>query len=105
MRVSDGNGTVRSAYAADPDMEGIVRQFVGELPARITAMEDAFATGRLDQLRVLAHQMKGAAGGYGFPQLGELAALVDQGVKEGCDHNVMRSRLGMISALAARVRA
>lgn len=104
MRLSDGTHSIRSEFADDPDMAGIVRLFVAELPQRIAAMESAFASGQLEQLRMFAHQMKGAAGGYGFPKLGEAASLVDQGVKDGCDRNVMRSRLGMLAALSARIR-
>jgi len=53
---------------------------------------------------MLAHQLKGAAGGYGFPKLGEAAALIDQAVRAGNDDNVIRSRVGMLAAIAARIR-
>jgi len=104
MRMSQDDQAVRSEFADDPDMSGIVESFVSELPDRVGAMNAALAAGQLEQLRVLAHQLKGAAGGYGFPRLGEAAALIDQGVKDACDINVIRSRMGMLSAFAARVR-
>lgn len=104
MRLSPDVTTVRSEFSDDPDMSGIVAMFVGELPQRIAAMHSALAAGNTEQLRLLAHQLKGAAGGYGFPKLGEAAALVDQGIKEGCDANIIRSRVGMLAAFAARIR-
>lgn len=104
MRLSPDLNTVRSEFAGDPDMSEIVALFVRELPQRIAAMHSALAAGNLEQLRLLAHQLKGAAGGYGFPKLGEAAALVDQGIKDGCDANVIRSRVGMLAAFAARIR-
>lgn len=79
--------------------------FVDELPRRTMAMQAALNSGNLDQVRVLAHQLKGAAGGYGFGALGEAAALVEAAVKDGCEANVVRSRIGTLIALAARVRA
>lgn len=104
MRLSPESMTLRSEFADDPDMADIVALFVGELPRRLADMHRALGAGDLEQVRVFAHQLKGAAGGYGFPKLGEAAALVDQGVKEGCDANVVRSRVGMLAAIAARIR-
>ena len=104
MRISPDTTTLRSEFADDPDMSEIVALFVRELPQRLAAMHSALMAGDIEQVRVLAHQLKGAAGGYGFPKLGEAAALVDQGVKDGCDANVVRSRVGMLAAIAARIR-
>ena len=104
MRLSPDLTTVRSEFADDPDMSEIVALFVRELPQRIAAMHSALAASNLEQLRLLAHQLKGAAGGYGFPKLGEAAAQIDQGIKDGCDANVIRSRVGMLAAFAARIR-
>jgi HPt (histidine-containing phosphotransfer) domain-containing protein len=104
MRMANDATPVRSEFADDPDMAGIIALFVSELPSRVSSMQSALDSGDFAQLRVLAHQLKGAAGGYGFPKLGEAAALVDQGIKDGCDANVIRSRVGMLAAFAARIR-
>ena len=104
MRLSPDSTSYRSEFADDPDMSEIVTLFVSELPQRMAAMHAALAAGDIERLRTLAHQLKGAAGGYGFPKLGEAAALIDQGIKDGSEQNVVRSRLGMLAALAARVR-
>lgn len=105
MRLSPDSTTYRSDFADDPDMTEIVALFVSEIPQRMQAMHAALAEGDIERLRTLAHQLKGAAGGYGFPKLGDAAALIDRGIKEGCDANVLRSRLGMLAAVAARIRA
>jgi HPt (histidine-containing phosphotransfer) domain-containing protein len=104
MRLSSDQTTLRSEYADDPDMLAIVALFINELPQRLALMHAALAAANMEQLRILAHQLKGAAGGYGFPKLGEAAALVDQAIKDGCDDNVIRSRVGMLAAVAARIR-
>ena len=73
---------VRSEYAQDPDMAELVQIFVAELPKRIAAMEAAHREGALSALTRLAHQMKGAAGGYGFPSISQLAGRLEATIKE-----------------------
>ncbi len=105
MRLSPDDPVIRSEFAGDPEMDGIVFLFVSELPQRIEGIQSALAASDWERLRTLAHQLKGAAGGYGFPQLGSAAALVEQGIREGCDLNVIKSRVGTFCAMAAKVRA
>ena len=62
-----------SELANDPDLADLVTAFVAELPVRITAIQKALTDSEHEQLRVLAHQLKGAAGGYGFPSITESA--------------------------------
>jgi HPt (histidine-containing phosphotransfer) domain-containing protein len=104
MRLSPDDTAIRSEFADDPDMGAIVHLFVTELPQRIAAVQAALSANEWERLRTLAHQLKGAAGGYGFPQLGAAAGTIDQGIKDGCDVNVIRSRVGTFCALASRVR-
>lgn len=105
MRGTADQPFVYSVFADDAEMHEIIGLFVDELPKRTMAMQSALNSGDLDQVRVLAHQLKGAAGGYGFASLGEAAALVESAVKEECEPNVVRSRIGSLIALAARIRA
>lgn len=105
MRVTADQPYLYSVFADDPEMQEIIGLFVMELPKRTMAMQSALNRADLDLVRILAHQLKGAAGGYGFSTLGEAAALVEAGVKEGCEANVVRSRIGTLIAMAARVRA
>ena len=85
-------GSIRSVYENDPDMLEIVREFAGELPARIAKLEDLLAAGELRELQTLAHQLKGAGGGYGFPQITELAASLESALKQGADAPVVKDR-------------
>ena len=84
---------IRSAYEDDPDMLEIVREFVTELPGRVAALEARLEAGDLPGLETLAHQLKGAGGGYGFPQLTDAAASLEQSLKEGADVCVVKDRL------------
>lgn len=83
---------IHSTYEDDPDMLEIVREFAEEAPARAVELETRLEDGDLEKLRTLAHQLKGAGGGYGFPQVTELAAELEQALKQGMDVAVVQDR-------------
>jgi len=83
---------IRSIYESDPDMIEIVQEFAQELPSRATSVEDLLREGELAELQRLAHQLKGAGGGYGFAPITEVAASLEQALKEGADAMVVRDR-------------
>jgi histidine phosphotransfer protein HptB len=85
-------GPIRSAYENDPEMLEIVREFAAELPARVAKLEGHLDAGELRELQTLAHQLKGAGGGYGFPQITELAASLESSLKQGADEAVVKDR-------------
>jgi histidine phosphotransfer protein HptB len=95
-------GSIRSTYEDDPDMLEIVREFASELPARVAKIEAQLEAGALRELQTLAHQLKGAGGGYGFPQITELAASLESALKQGADDVVVKDRA---NALCAMLRA
>lgn len=66
-----------SEYADDPDLRDIVMLFVDELPKRVLAVKAAFEARDLEQLKTLAHQMRGSAGGYGFGTIGTTAEEIE----------------------------
>jgi HPt (histidine-containing phosphotransfer) domain-containing protein len=66
-----------SDFADDPDMAELVDFFLSDLEKHVTSMANAWQEKDHDSLRSLAHQLKGAAGGYGFPTLTRAAAAVE----------------------------
>ena len=74
---------VVSALAADEEVSGLVVGFVQRLSDRVGAMERALDARDLETLADLAHQLKGAAGGYGFPAITQAAAELEAVVKSG----------------------
>jgi len=66
-----------SALAADAEIARLLDGFVGRLPERLGAMERALGARDLVGLADLAHQLKGAATGYGFPTITEAAAELE----------------------------
>lgn len=72
----------------DPDLQALVRRFAARLPHHADEVARAHAEGDMAKLQRLAHQLKGAAGGYGFHPIteaaGRLEALVERaGSAEG----------------------
>ena len=74
---------IRSRYADDPDMLEIVREFAQELPERAASLDALLKAERLSELQTAAHQLKGSGGGYGFPEITECAARLEQALKDG----------------------
>lgn len=72
---------LRSDLINDEEMRELIREFVDEMPARISEFESAWRDASANNLARLAHQLKGAAGGYGFGIVGDAAAALEQAVK------------------------
>jgi two-component system, sensor histidine kinase and response regulator len=72
---------IHSEYANDPDLEDILDEFVAGLPETISAMREALANNHYERLQRLAHQMKGAGGGYGYPHLTDAARILEDAAK------------------------
>ncbi len=72
-----------SELASDPVLAELIEEFVTKLPTRVQAIEQACAEEDLDTLTRLAHQLKGSAGGYGFPTITEAARDAEELAKVG----------------------
>jgi hypothetical protein len=75
-------GPITSEFAGDPDMAILIAEFVASLPGRAHAILDRINQGAIEQARTMAHQLKGAGGGYGFPQVTDAARAVDLAIRE-----------------------
>ena len=73
--------SIRAAGAArfpdDPEMAELAELFLEGLAARLVTIRRAWESGDLAQVRFGSHQLRGAAGGYGFPEIGEAAGLIE----------------------------
>jgi len=66
----------------DPSFADIVIPFVQGLTERVRTMEDSIQASDFDALTTAAHQLKGSGGGYGYPQLTERAAQLEQSARK-----------------------
>ncbi|MEN0061309.1 MAG: PAS domain-containing protein [Myxococcota bacterium] len=74
---------LRSAYADDPDMAELVDEFTQTLPERVQALHDTHRAGDLERLQRLAHQLKGAGGGFGYDEITQVARKLEAAVRQG----------------------
>lgn len=77
-----GQSPIFSTMGDDPGMRELVEEFVDGLQGRIRSLEVAVATDDVEGLVRLAHQLKGASGGYGFDEISETAAKLEQSAKQ-----------------------
>ena len=68
---------LRSEFADDPEMTELVALFLTELPQRLEAVSAAWRSRDCLTLRRMAHQLRGAGSGYGFPDVTAAAADVE----------------------------
>jgi len=94
-----------SELASDPDMAELVGLFVKELPQRADAIEQCLDRSDYQELARLAHQLKGAAGGYGFPTITEKAAIVEQQAKDRSAIEELSTVVRELSAMCRAARA
>jgi HPt (histidine-containing phosphotransfer) domain-containing protein len=76
------DGPITSEFADDPDMAILIDEFVASLPMQASTILERIDGGLIEQARALAHQLKGAGGGYGFPQVTAAARAVELAIRE-----------------------
>jgi signal transduction histidine kinase/DNA-binding NarL/FixJ family response regulator len=74
--------TLQSVFADKPVIARILPKFLSCLDARLQAMDAALAGGEWEELRRLAHQLKGAGGSYGFPSVSEAAKKLEYAARD-----------------------
>jgi len=90
---------VRSAFADDPDFAELVEFFVESMPERQEALKSAYQSADFDSLRVIAHQLKGAGGGYGFDGVSERSAALEHACNDGGPHEILPHVQNLINYL------
>ncbi len=66
-------------------MVELIEMFTQDLPTRISDIESSVSQSDWEQLRIIAHQLKGAAPSYGFDCIGVVADKIEQHIKSGHD--------------------
>ncbi len=82
MNSTQTSGPIFSDFADDPDFEDLLEMFAETVGERRVLLQQRFRAGNVDDMRVTAHQLKGAGGGYGFDGLSSVAAELEQACKE-----------------------
>ena len=94
-----------SELADDPDMDLLINRFVGKLGTKVTLMREYLSNHQLDQLGGIAHQLKGAGGGYGFPSISESARHLEECAKTDIDLAKIQSAVSELATICQRAMA
>ncbi len=90
----------------DPEFAELIEYFKGELPARVRSLEACAAERDLDGLQRLAHQLKGAAPGFGFSRLGQVAGELEDRLRFPAEAERSLDRIrGELNALISLCRS
>ncbi|MBP86209.1 MAG: hypothetical protein CMJ64_05765 [Planctomycetaceae bacterium] len=98
-------GYVYSSLGTDLDLGELVELFVSEIPARVAKLEEAWDSRDWDSLGRAAHQLKGAAGSYGFEELTPSLRKLDHSVRMEKPEEEIDEALAEARELCSRVRA
>ena len=79
-------------------------RFVSHLPQRVEKLLTTLREGDMGQLRTALHQLKGAAGGYGFPPISEAAGKAEERVKAAEALDTIARDVESLVALVQSVR-
>ena len=90
---------------ADTDLGELIEMFVEEMPDRINALETQARDHDWQQLTKTAHQLKGAAGSYGFNVITPSAARLESATKEGRPEEEILAALDELLDLCRRMRS
>jgi HPt (histidine-containing phosphotransfer) domain-containing protein len=96
---------VYSSLAGDPELHELVEIFVQEIPDKINALETHARSCDWQQLTRIAHQLKGAAGSYGFNAITPYAARLESALKDGREEDEILLSLNELLALCRGVRS
>jgi len=100
-----GKQVLSSQRSCDPAFAPLIQAFLGRLPKRIEAFEQALAAHDLSILTMEAHKLKGAAGNYGFTALSKAAGDIERDAKAQCALDVLQQEVKALIELCHQTRA
>jgi signal transduction histidine kinase/CheY-like chemotaxis protein/HPt (histidine-containing phosphotransfer) domain-containing protein len=67
--------------ANEAGLRELLARFIGRLPQRVAVLNQLVRRQDIEELRRAVHQLKGAAGGYGLPQITDAAAKAEKKIQ------------------------
>ncbi len=96
--VSDWGSSARAA----PEMRALLAKFVASLHERAGVLEGTLVEGDVEALVVIAHQLKGTAGAFGFPTISEVAADLEVKANAGQSSSALADHVRSLVDLCRR---
>jgi HPt (histidine-containing phosphotransfer) domain-containing protein len=99
----DTSGTIYSTLGDQPGMNQIIAEFVGDFEEGCRVMQDLLDRNELKDLCRAIHQLRGAAGGYGFEQVTELAAQAETSIRSSAALDVIAAQTHELIGVIKRI--
>jgi len=103
-QISPSTEPLYSALSHDPGLAEIVEMFVEEMPGRIAALLSQLEACQWEELTRTSHQLKGAAGSYGYAPISRCAAQVEAALRDGEPETQIRDAVNALIAVCKRAR-
>ncbi|HEY4761100.1 MAG TPA: Hpt domain-containing protein [Thermoguttaceae bacterium] len=94
-----------STLGGDPDLGDLVSLFVDEMADRVANIVDLLDMRDWEGLRRAAHQIKGAAGSYGFDAISPCAGKLEFAIRDDEPEEYIRLAVEELVAMCNRARA
>lgn len=94
-----------STLQADPGFAELLAAFAEEMPRRAAALENALARQAFEEVRRIAHQLKGAASSYGFLPITQLAGQLEHAIVRNEPADKIEDLAIRLAAMCRQVRA
>ncbi|HUG93849.1 MAG TPA: Hpt domain-containing protein [Planctomycetaceae bacterium] len=85
--------------AGEAGFREVLEAFLESLPDLRRTLQERFDCGDVAGLRVRAHQLRGSAGGYGFPALTAIAARLEAACEAGAMERIGDDLDGLLAYL------
>jgi HPt (histidine-containing phosphotransfer) domain-containing protein len=95
---------IHSSLAGDPVLAELVASFVAEMPGRVALLKRQLESQDWLALRRAAHQLKGAAGSYGFDAVSPCAGKLEGTIRDGEPEEQIRAAVDELVDLCKRIR-
>lgn len=93
---------LRSLYAEDEVIGEILPVFIKNLPDYLLRLDRSLAQGDLQGAARVCHDLKGTAGGYGYPDIGKTVQRLEGELKAGQQREVVEALVCSLRTLCER---
>ena len=96
---------IYSSWQNDPDYADLLPLYVDELPSMRRTLLEFAKICDFENVKREAHKLRGSAGGYGYPELSQLAGQLEDTCKTSArDSNAILQDLDQLIGYIERVR-
>lgn len=95
---------LKSTYADDPAIAEILPLFLNNVPKYLGDLEARLEHQDWAGAARVCHDLKGTAGGYGYPDIGAATLRLETELKGGCQPALVQSYLHEVRTLCLRAR-